>query len=63
MTSRNEEHGVYRAPRDDGRRAERPLTCTDSCTYNSAVLEWDPAKARANLRKHGVAFADTAATI
>ena len=31
------------------------------CAYNGAVsYEWDPAKARANLSKHGVDFADAA---
>lgn len=26
-------------------------------------VEWDPAKARSNLRKHGVAFADAVAAL
>src|SRR6267378_4828344 len=31
------------------------------CAYHGAVTyEWDPAKARANLSKHGVDFADAA---
>ena len=35
------------------------LTAVYNRTYNDARgLEWDPAKARANLRKHGVRFAD-----
>ncbi|HTF26063.1 MAG TPA: BrnT family toxin [Candidatus Limnocylindria bacterium] len=34
------------------------------CAYNSAVsCEWDPAKARANLSKHGVDFADAATAL
>jgi uncharacterized DUF497 family protein len=33
--------------------------------YNraQAEAEWDPAKARANLRKHGVRFADAVAAL
>jgi uncharacterized protein len=34
------------------------------CAYNGAVsYEWDPAKARANLSKHGVDFADAASAL
>jgi uncharacterized DUF497 family protein len=34
------------------------------CAYNGAVsYEWDPAKARANLSKHGVDFADAATAL
>jgi uncharacterized DUF497 family protein len=29
-----------------------------SCAYISAVVTWDPKKAAANRRKHGIAFAD-----
>ena len=37
------------------------LQCMHKCAYNGAVsYEWDPAKARANLSKHGVDFADAA---
>ena len=28
------------------------------CTYTSDVVQWDAEKAAANLRKHGVDFAD-----
>jgi len=34
------------------------------CTYNVRVnVIWDPAKARTNLRKHGVEFADAAVAL
>ena len=34
------------------------------CAYPGAVShEWDPAKARANLSKHGVDFADAATAL
>jgi uncharacterized DUF497 family protein len=34
------------------------------CAYTRPVsYEWDPAKARANFEKHGIFFADAAATL
>ena len=34
------------------------------CAYTSKVsYEWDPAKARANLAKHGIRFADAIAVL
>jgi len=36
-----------------------PLASVHKCTYHRTVAyEWDPAKARRNLLKHGVDFAD-----
>lgn len=36
-----------------------PLAALHVCTYSQAVrVEWDEAKARANLKKHEVDFAD-----
>ena len=38
-----------------------PLVYLHICAYNRSVdYEWDPIKARANLRKHGIDFADAA---
>jgi len=34
------------------------------CAYNGGVgCEWDPAKAQANYKKHGVRFADAATAL
>ena len=34
------------------------------CAYTRPVsYQWDPAKARANFEKHGIFFADAAATL
>ena len=33
------------------------------CTYTQHVVEWDPDKAAANLRKHEVDFADAATVL
>ena len=43
--------------------AANPLKPVYECTYNGlfAGFEWDVQKARANLRKHGVDFADAVA--
>ena len=35
-----------------------------NCAYNTCVsFEWDSAKAKANLRKHGIDFADAVAAL
>ena len=34
--------------------------CTDVHTIGLVEVEWDPEKARSNLAKHGVSFADAA---
>ena len=40
-------------------RASRALAQADRCPYTVAVrFEWDPRKAAANLRSHGVSFAE-----
>jgi len=42
----------------------RALAMLDNCLYNGGVrFEWDPAKARANLRVHGVSFAEAVAVL
>ena len=33
------------------------------CAYTALVVEWDAEKAAANLRKHGVDFADAATVL
>lgn len=33
------------------------------CAYTRAVIEWDAAKARTNLTKHGIDFADAATVL
>jgi len=34
------------------------------CTYNGSMgVEWDPGKAKSNLQKHGVSFADAATAL
>ncbi|RIL06831.1 MAG: hypothetical protein DCC71_05410 [Proteobacteria bacterium] len=33
------------------------------CAYTRPVVEWDRAKADANLRKHGIDFADAATVL
>jgi hypothetical protein len=33
------------------------------CAYDALVPSWDPEKAAANLRKHGVDFADAATAL
>ena len=43
----------------DRRRVTGPLAAVHMCTYiHSVGFQWDAVKARANLRKHGVDFAD-----
>ena len=40
-------------------RSTAPLDCTYSCAYSwSVTFQWDRRKARANLSKHRVDFAD-----
>jgi len=40
-------------------KAQSTLTMMHICTYNRSVdFEWDPVKATANFRKHGVLFSD-----
>src|SRR5216683_5294672 len=47
-------------PRRDGRSIKRPLDSMHSCAYTVDPMaddgEWDPRKAAANLKKHGVDF-------
>lgn len=47
---------TYTGPAGAGLRLER----ADGCAYTGAVaaFEWDPDKAAANSRKHGIEFAD-----
>jgi uncharacterized DUF497 family protein len=42
------------------RQVSQPLPRADTCAYDGLVaeFEWDPGKAAANSRKHGVEFAD-----
>lgn len=36
----------------------------DVCLYNGTVrVDWDPAKAKANLREHGVSFAEAVSVL
>jgi uncharacterized DUF497 family protein len=36
----------------------------DVCLYDGAVrVDWDPAKAKANLREHGVSFAEAVSVL
>jgi len=46
-------------------RARSSLFGVHICAYNKAQLtyEWDPAKAEANLRKHGVRFSDAVSAL
>jgi len=37
--------------------------CTNVHTLEPVCYEWDPAKARRNLRKHGIDFADAATAL
>lgn len=47
------------ARREKDRAAQSPLDGNTICNYNLGVrFEWDEAKRRANLRKHGIDFAD-----
>ena len=40
------------------------MTVVYKCAYTSTVdYEWDPAKAKANFRKHGVHFADAVSVL
>ncbi len=40
------------------------MTAMYICAYNDGVeYEWDPAKANANFRKHGVLFSDAASVL
>ena len=40
------------------------MTPVYECTYNETVdCEWDPAKARANLAKHGIHFPDAVSAL
>jgi len=49
---------VATAPDSDS-TAEHPLELEDNCLYTTAVrFEWDPRKAAANARTHGVSFAE-----
>ena len=41
----------------------RKLAKMYACAYNGAVPEWDAEKAAANLRTHGVDFADAATAL
>src|SRR5216683_1290719 len=45
-------------------KAESTLTVMHICTYNRCVdFEWDPVKATANFRKHGVLFSDAVSVL
>ena len=36
----------------------------DDCPYNAGVrIDWDPSKAAANVREHGVSFAESATVL
>ena len=46
------------------RAAVPPLELADNRLYTEPVrIEWDPPKARANLRDHGVSFAEAATVL
>jgi uncharacterized DUF497 family protein len=53
----------FRARQFQNRRTvRRRLDRMYDCAYNPVIdYEWDPAKARTNLRKHGIDFADVVA--
>ena len=45
-------------------QVQQPLDLYTVCTYNCSMdVIWDPVKARANWRKHGVDFADAAVAL
>lgn len=45
-------------------REEPPLASADSCPYtDTGRFDWDPRTAAANLRSHGVSFAEAATVL
>jgi uncharacterized DUF497 family protein len=53
-----------RAPDRGGIRFYIPLAWEDKCLYTDSVrFAWDLPKARANLRVHGVSFAEAATVV
>ena len=45
-------------------RERRSVDAADNCPYNLSVdITWDPRKADANLRKHGISFAEAATVL
>jgi len=52
------------APVGGSVRSHVPLALVDNCLYTISVrFEWDLPKARANLRVHGVSFAEAATVL